>query len=57
MDIDAQDAVCAFVRDIISARTDEQIDISGLKKVCVEFRQVLLNGTLVRDWPQQPRVE
>jgi hypothetical protein len=22
----------------------------GLKKVCLEFRQVLLNGTLVRDW-------
>ena len=25
----------------------------GLKKVCVEFRQVLLNGTLIRDWLQQ----
>jgi hypothetical protein len=25
----------------------------GLKKVCIEFRQVLLNGTLIRDWQQQ----
>lgn len=29
MDIDAQDAVCAFVRDIISARTNEKIEISA----------------------------
>jgi hypothetical protein len=29
MDIDVQDAVCAFVRDIISARTNEQIEISA----------------------------
>src|SRR5687767_641534 len=29
MNTDAQDAVCAFVRDIISARTNEQIDISA----------------------------
>jgi hypothetical protein len=28
----------------------------GLKRVCLEFRQVLLNGTLVRDWQQQPPV-
>ena len=28
----------------------------GLKKVCIEFRQVLLNGTLVRDWQQQPPI-
>lgn len=25
----------------------------GLMKVCIEFRQVLLNGTLIRDWQQQ----
>lgn len=25
----------------------------GLKKVCIEFRQMLLNGTLIRDWQQQ----
>jgi hypothetical protein len=24
----------------------------GLKKVCLEFRQVLLNGGIVRDWQQ-----
>jgi hypothetical protein len=29
MSIDAQDAVCAFVRDIISARTNEKIEISA----------------------------
>jgi hypothetical protein len=29
----------------------------GLKKVCIEFRQVLLNGTLVRDWQQQPPIK
>ena len=30
MSIDVQDAVCAFVRDIISARTREHIEISAL---------------------------
>jgi hypothetical protein len=29
MDLDVQDAVCAFVRDIISARTNEKIEISA----------------------------
>jgi hypothetical protein len=29
MDTDVQDAVCAFVRDIISARTNEQIEVSA----------------------------
>jgi hypothetical protein len=29
MDLDVQDAVCAFVRDILSARTNEKIEVSA----------------------------
>ncbi|MEW6320897.1 MAG: hypothetical protein AB1635_07400 [Acidobacteriota bacterium] len=52
--IDSPELQAADVAAGYARRLYESED--GLKKVCLEFRQVLLNGSLVRDWQQQPPV-
>jgi len=48
-ELQAADVAAGYARRLYESE-------DGLKNVCVEFRQVLLNGTLVRDCQQQPCV-
>ncbi len=48
-ELQAADVAAGYARRLYESE-------DGLKKVCLEFRQVLLNGTLVRDWQQHPPV-
>lgn len=48
-ELQAADVAAGYARRLYESE-------DGLKKVCVEFRQVLLNGTLVRDWQEQSRL-
>jgi hypothetical protein len=48
-ELQAADVAAGYARRLYESE-------DGLKKVCLEFRQVLLNGSLVRDWQQQPPI-
>ncbi len=48
-ELQAADVAAGYARRLYESE-------DGLRKVCLEFRQVLLNGSLVRDWLQQPPV-
>jgi hypothetical protein len=48
-ELQAADVAAGYARRLYESE-------DGLRNVCLEFRQVLLNGSLVRDWRQQPPV-
>jgi hypothetical protein len=48
-ELQAADVAAGYARRLYESE-------DGLKKVCLEFRQVLLNGSLVRDWRQRSPV-
>lgn len=49
-ELQAADLAAGYARQLYESH-------DGLKKVCLEFRQVLLNGTVVSEWRQEGYIE